>query len=99
MDLWAFPDATLNLVLVESGPTDEREYAFPCAPFQLVRVLRGETFRSANADGEVRLSRNGDCVAAELRPNHGKGWVQCVPVPSLASAIEALDPEASAYVG
>jgi len=99
LELWAYPDTTLNLVINQVDAYGDVEYAFPCAPYQLLGVLLEQTFRTQNVSGVVVLSREGDCVTATFTPATGTGgWQQTVSVEPFASALMMVAPEATRFV-
>ena len=98
LELWAYPDTTLNLVINQADSFGDLEYAFPCSPYQLLGVLRDQSFRAQTADGTVLISRDGDTVRATFTPASGsEGWQHTVAVEPFASALKAVVPEATRF--
>lgn len=98
LELWAYPDTTLNLVINRVDAHGDVEYAFPCAPYQLVGVLLDQTFRTQSVSGVVVLSRDGDNVTASFTPATGTGgWQQSVSIEPFASALVTVAPEATRF--
>jgi hypothetical protein len=98
LELWAYPDTTLNLVVNRFGPDGEEEYAFPCATHHLVNVLRRRPFVTETDDGTVSLERYEDSVRTEfLSSSQDDGWIQSVPVEPCVSALALVAPEAEAF--
>lgn len=99
LELWAYPDTTLNVVVNRFGPEGEEEYAFPCALHNLVGVLQHRPFKQVGAAGTVAIERNGDSVTALYRSADGSdGWRHSVPVETFISALVQIAPEASLYL-
>ena len=99
LELWAYPDTSLNLVVNCAGGEGEREFAFPCAPHQLVGVLENQTFRSQTDEGAVVIRRDRDSVTAAFTPASGDaGWKHSVPIEPFATALIQVAPEASRFV-
>jgi hypothetical protein len=89
LELWTFPDQTLNVVVTRVSREDEAEYAFPCAAHHVVGVLNGSrTFRSQVGTAGLTLERTeDDQVRAHVSDTEGEEWQQLVPVDSLESAL------------
>lgn len=89
LELWAYPDTTLNLVVNRLGPEGDEEHAFPCAPHQLVNVLvENKSFRSQTPEGTVVVEREDDQVTAEFVSTKGDDrWRHSVPVEPFQNAL------------
>ncbi|MGV3617542.1 MAG: hypothetical protein ACO1SV_19625 [Fimbriimonas sp.] len=89
LELWTYPDQTLNVVVTRVSREDEAEYAFPCAPHHVLGVLDGSRpFRSQVGNVGLTLERADDQVRAWVSaPAEGYEWQQLVPVDSLESAL------------
>ena len=100
LELWAYPDSTLNVVVNRFGIEGDEEYAFPCAPHQLVNVLRNRSFETETLAGVVRIQRDEDNVTARFTSSTKEdGWLHSVPVEPFVSALAQVAPEAEMYGG
>jgi len=87
LELWTYPDRTLNVVVTRVSKMDEDEYSFPCAPHHVMGVLQGtRAFRSQNQDAGLVLQRHEDVVIAQVSGVEG-AWEQRVPLESFESAL------------
>jgi hypothetical protein len=88
LELWAYPDTSLNLVVNRLSADGDEEYAFPCAPHHLIKVLKNESFRSETEDGSVVVEREADNVTAEFVSSKGdERWRHSVPVEPFQNAL------------
>jgi hypothetical protein len=98
LELWAYPDTSLNLVVNRYGPDGEEEYSFPCAPHHLVNVLRHLPFKTVTIDGTVIIERQADRVTTHFTSADLQGgWMQSVPVEPFVSALAQVAPEAESF--
>jgi len=98
LELWAYPDTTLNLVINRGDAQGDVEYSFPCAPYQLIGVLRGQAFEARTTEGAVTLSRDDGVITASFMPASGAcGWQQSIPLEPFASALMTVAPEATHF--
>lgn len=94
LELWAYPDTSLNLVVNQHTPQGESEYAFPCAPHQLVNVLNNKSFLSETDEGTVRVEREADTVKAEFVSSDGnERWQHSVPIAPFQNALAQVSAE------
>lgn len=86
IEIWAYPDATLNLVVASDG----RETSFPCSIFQLLRVSEGRSVVLLNEDGQATLHRSESkvCVHVECR---GERWDDCIDASLYDEAIDMTE--------
>ena len=94
LELWAYPDTSLNLVVNQYTPEGESEYAFPCAPHQLVNVLKNKSFLSETEDGRVKVEREENTLKAEFISTDGnERWEHSVPVGPFQNALAQVSPD------
>lgn len=98
LELWAYPDTTLNLVVNRFDGREEYEYAFPCAPHQLVNVLQNRSFETETSEGKVVLERENDLVKAGFQSTDGEAWEHSVEVEPFVNALAQVAPEAEDFV-
>lgn len=99
LELWVFPDSSVNLVLNRQTPGGEEEHSFPMALYQLLNVLRKKTFRAESACGTVVLQREEGLVFAEFRSETlGPSWRYCIPIEPFAHALAQVAPEATHFL-
>jgi hypothetical protein len=81
LEIWAYPDSTLNLVIASDSTEESEEHSFPCAPHHITNVLNGFDFQTSGPSGFVMLQRQGDALVAEFqRRTDERGWTQSIPV-------------------
>lgn len=100
LELWAYPDTTLNLVVNRAGAEEELEYSFPCAVYQLFNVLEGPrelTFHTS--EGTIAVRRDEENLTATFISASGSvAWVHSVPVEPFVSALRLVAPDADRFL-
>lgn len=96
LELWSFPDGTLNLVANHGGPVED-EHTFPICIEQLDGVLRGRVL-TLRSDDDVRLTveHTHHRVCADYRSGD-ETWKHCVPVDEFRDVVEDIKAR-TAYV-
>ena len=98
LEVWSFPDGSLNLVIASSDATVSEEYVFPCAAHTLAAAAAGCDYQVSGPSGWVFLRAEGNRMCAEFRRHEdNRGWIQCIPLAEFREAIEAVQPH-GAYV-
>lgn len=88
LELWRFPDGTLNVVANKLQASHELEYSFPCGLPQMVAMLDGRRpFRSEIEGAKIVMSREEDQVRAEVTTPTGETWTQQVSMESVEAAL------------
>ena len=97
LEVWSFPDDTLNLVIA-SAEVELQEYYFPCSRHMLQAVAAGCDYQIAGPAGYVFLRREGERLCAEFRRSDDRhGWSQCVPLQEFQVAL--AESGRGAYLG
>jgi hypothetical protein len=86
IELWAYPDGTLNCVVSRCGSRVSLESAFPCHSSQLQGIMEGRSIRLENEEGCVIIERTGARICARFS-GFGEAWCQCIDVDSFAEAV------------
>jgi hypothetical protein len=90
LELWAFPDGTLNLVLSEEGVASTGEHAFPCFSEHLEWALDGREVKLRNAADEcVRLMGRGDKLIVQYC-GQDDSWLHQLEKSALHEALLAV---------
>lgn len=84
-EIWAFPDATLNVVVA----AEHQERALACSPLQLERVLEGKPVNLRQEDATVTLQRTEDQVCVDVDCADGQ-WKQCISATEFEDAVNSL---------
>jgi hypothetical protein len=89
-ELWAYPDGTLNLVVVSDGVDGKFEACFPCAVHTLQSVLDGRRTSLENENSSLRLRLCDDFVTAEATCE-GHSWHQGIDAAGLQDALDRVN--------
>jgi hypothetical protein len=89
LEIWAYPDSTVNLVVATEDGAKKREAAFPCAQSQLQSVIDGRRLTLENGAAVLRVQRCEDYVSADYYCA-GDGWRQCIEVEALQEAVDRM---------
>jgi hypothetical protein len=77
IELWAYPDGTMNLVVARDDQGEGSESSFPCALSQLWKVSENRRVELEHEDARVRIERRGSLVCASF-DRDADGWRQCI---------------------
>lgn len=100
LELWAYPDTTLNLVVNRAGAEEELEYSFPCAVYQLFTLLEGpRELRFHTDEGTIVVRREDENLSATFTSASGTvAWDHSVPVEPFVSALRLVAPDADRFL-
>lgn len=91
LEIWLYPDSSLNLVVNRLDKRESQEHVFPCAPHHLVEVLKYKTFRSVTEGGSIYMNRDESVVKAEFTSNSSDdNWSHDVAVGAFAEALAVI---------
>ncbi len=85
-ELWAFPDTTLNLVVVSEDEHGKDETCFPCGTYQLQSVLEDRKVTLGNGEHTLDLVRKDNFISAEF----SGGWRQSLEAEALQEALDRI---------
>ena len=88
LELWSYPDGTLNLVAISEG-AEGCEHAFPVCVEQLQGILEGHTMHLRCEHLDLLLERSDDRVCAHCK-SESRSWTHCVAVSEFADIVEDL---------
>lgn len=89
LEIWSYPDSTLNVVVASENGKEKREASFPCSPNQLQKMLDGRRLTLENGSEVLRIQRLDEFVSAEYHCPEA-GWRQCVEADALQDAVDRL---------
>jgi hypothetical protein len=90
LELWSFPDGTLNIVVASDSEQRQTEWSFPCAIEQLQSVLFGKPLILRDSeDRPMQLARVDDRICATYSA-FGENWRQCIDVVELQQVFGEL---------
>jgi|GEM_PF-2616397 len=98
LELWSFPDTSINVVLNRFGPDGETEYAFPCAPHHLIGVLMNVPFLCETGESRVSITRSEEHLVAVVMAEEGVGWRQSVPIEAFAGVLYEAAPDSERLI-
>jgi hypothetical protein len=87
IELWAYPDGTLNLVVARGGQDEGSESSFPCMISQLWNVLEGHPVEFEHGDAHVTIDECEGLICASFHRN-GDGWRQCIEMTVFEEGLE-----------
>lgn len=90
LELWGYPDGTLNLVIASDEEGVDVEYHFPCAPYHLREVVEGCPFQVSSKEGFVLLDRKDEHISASFQRSGEQGWQYAIPISDFRSAVDEL---------
>ena len=92
LELWAYPDGSLNLVTSDCSETDGTEQSFPCMIEQLERALDETRVVLRNQTHTLILFGMDDCVCGELLMSCGRRlWDHCMDREEFTDMLGALN--------
>jgi hypothetical protein len=98
LEIWSYPDSSLNLVVNRLDEKESQEHVFPCAPHHLVEVLKYKTFHSVTEHGTIFMNRNETVVKAEFTSGSKKEyWSHDVSVGAFAEALAVVSDEVPGF--
>lgn len=89
IELWTYPDHTLNVVVTRVSSELEAEFSFPVAPHQVASVvLDAKPLRTACEYADLTLERHAEHIVARINHSEEEPWEHRVPADSLHHALQ-----------
>lgn len=89
LELWTYPDETLNVVVSRFDDQTEIEFSFPFATEQLLEVVSGDrSLKRVGKEADLTLELKDGVVRATVHPlGDYEDWQQQVPAESISRAL------------